>query len=140
MNNRKIVLIALIAVLAIVIGYTRITFGGEIWDSAEISEDIIANRNGKMIIERVIGIVLNDAGDGIALNTADPEFNYINYECVRNYRSGDIVITYMYYNPENNYTDDIIYRSDWVIGNIYSVDHGEIEINGELEVIYETGN
>jgi hypothetical protein len=130
MKNRKIAGISLLLVVIIVIGYARITFADAgIWDSSQLSAEILENRNGNLIIERVVGIVLNDAGDGKVLNTDDPYYNYISYRCIGNFRTGDIVVTYLYYNPETGYIDDVIYRSDWTVCNVYSIDQQEIDMN-----------
>lgn len=129
MSNRKIAGIALLAVVVFIIGFVRITFGGEIWDSSNLDAETLENRTGKLIIERIVGIVLNDAGDGKVLNTDDPYYNYISYSCIGNFRTGDIVVTYLYYNPETGYVDDVIYRSDWTVCNVYSIDQQEIDMN-----------
>lgn len=80
----------------------------------EITEDYIINRNGKLVIEKFIGIVLNDQGDGRILNT-ESEYNYICYSCVDNVKHGNIILTYCIYNPDSNYSDDIVARYDYVI-------------------------
>lgn len=129
LSNRRIAGIALLAVVVFIIGFARITFGGEIWDSSNLDAETLENRTGKLIVERVVGIVLNDAGDGKVLNTDDSYYNYISYRCIGNFRAGDIVVTYLYYNPETGYVDDVIYRSDWTVCNVYCIDQQEIDMN-----------
>lgn len=104
-------------------GETKVDFYNQMADELEllavmqpdeITEDYIINRNGKLVIEKFIGIVLNDQGDGRILNTAS-EYNYICYSSVDNIKPGNIIITYCIYNPDTNYSDDIVARYDYVI-------------------------
>lgn len=84
----------------------------QVYDSSELTEDILANRQGKLIIEKCIGTVTDDEKNGAIQNT-DSDYNYISYadvDCTK----GDSVITYLIYNPETNYTDDVIERFDYV--------------------------
>lgn len=77
--------------------------------------DIIANRQGKLIIERCIGEVIDaNTGDGCVLG-GDPEYNYISYMDVPNIQNGDVICTYFVYNTESSEPDDILYRFDYVI-------------------------
>lgn len=84
----------------------------QVYDSSELTEDILANRQGKLIIEKCVGTVLDNEKNG-AIQNADSDYNYISYadvDCTK----GDSVITYLIYNPETNYTDDVIERFDYV--------------------------
>lgn len=84
----------------------------QVYDSSELTEDILANRQGKLIIEKCVGTVLDDEKNG-AIQNADSDYNYISYtdvDCTK----GDSVITYLIYNPDTNYTDDVIERFDYV--------------------------
>lgn len=84
----------------------------QVYDSSELTEDILANRQGKLIIEKCVGKVLDDEKNG-AIQNADSDYNYISYvdvDCTK----GDTVTTYLIYNPETNYTDDVIERFDYV--------------------------
>ena len=84
----------------------------QVYDSSELTEDILANRQGKLIIEKCIGTVIDDEKNG-AIQNADSDYNYISYadvDCTK----GDSVITYLIYNPNTNYTDDVIDRIDFV--------------------------
>lgn len=84
----------------------------EIYNTEELTEDILANRQGKLIIEKCVGKVLDNEKNG-AIQNADSDYNYISYadvDCTK----GDTVTTYLIYNPETNYTDDVIERFDYV--------------------------
>lgn len=84
----------------------------QVYDSSELTEDVLANRQGKLIIEKCVGKVLDDEKNG-AIQNADSDYNYISYadvDCTK----GDTVTTYLIYNPETNYTDDVIERFDYV--------------------------
>ena len=84
----------------------------QLYDSSELTEDILANRQGKLIIEKCIGTVIDDEKNG-AIQNVDSDYNYISYadvDCAK----GDTIITYLIYNPETNYTDDVIKRFDFV--------------------------
>lgn len=107
-----------------VVVFTSFTFGAEIIDTNEMTEAELYYRNGRHIVERCIGICLNNSGDGMLFN-GDDYYNYINYSGVEYVTAGDIIITYLFYNPDTNYKDDIIQRSDWIIGNIYYYDYLE---------------
>lgn len=84
----------------------------QVYDSSELTEDILANRQGKLIIEKCMGKVVDDEKNG-AIQNADSDYNYISYADV-NCTKGDTVTTYLIYNPETNYTDDVIERFDYV--------------------------
>ena len=132
-GRRKMKRIIAIAILLVVICGIPV-YAGEFFDSQEINSYMLESRNGKLIVERMIGIVLDDAGNGQMLNTSDPVYNYVNYAGISGIRAGDIVITYLVYNPETNFIDDIIQRSDWVVGNIYDYDQWEIPYIWESSV------
>ena len=97
--------------------YTTATI--EIWETDDLTLDEIVTRQDRdaLVIERLVGVVLNDAGDGRVLNTTDDYYNYISYSSVPGARTGDIVVTYCFYNPENDVEDDIIERYDTIICN-----------------------
>ena len=57
-----------------------------------------------------------DTGEGILLNTEDPNFNFISYRGVyRPISNGSVVLSYMVYSSYNNSVDDIVERYDFVI-------------------------
>ena len=89
----------------------------KIYDSSEITYEILSNRNGKIIIEEVIGEVTSTKGDGEVLNCADPDYNYISYSNVKGAKKGDIILTYLIYNPDSNAEDDVILRYDYITNN-----------------------
>lgn len=93
----------------------------ELYDSSELTADILENRNGTLVIERCIGLVTSrNEGDGIVLNAYDEDYNYISYRGVSStIRDGTVLLSYMVYNPGNNYIDDIMERHDFVICREY---------------------
>lgn len=80
----------------------------QLYDSSELTEDILVNRQGKLIIEKCVGTVLDDEKNGSL-----EDGSYISYKSV-DCTKGDSVITYLIYNPDTNYTDDVIERFDYV--------------------------
>lgn len=86
-------------------------------DSSELTEKILGNRVGKTIIERCFSLITSEAGDAQILNSADPDFSYISYRSYteKEIREGTVMLSFMVYNPENNYTDDITERYDFVL-------------------------
>lgn len=80
----------------------------QLYDSSELTEDILANRQGKLIIEKCVGTVTDDEKNG---NLEDGSYiSYADVDCTK----GDTVTTYLIYNPKTNYTDDVIERFDYV--------------------------
>ena len=71
----------------------------------------LTNRNGRIFIEVVSGIVLDEEGNGKQLNTSSDRGNYIAYN--DKYKAGDKVISLFIYNPFTNAEDDIIVRLDY---------------------------
>lgn len=80
----------------------------QFYDSSELTEDILANRQGKLIIEKCIGTVTDDEKNGSL-----EDGSYISYESV-DCTKGDTITTYLIFNPETNYTDDVIKRFDYI--------------------------
>lgn len=94
----------------------------EIYDTSELTHDIMQNRNGKIIVEKIIGEVTNSKLDGKILNTSNNENYtnkndglYINYERVNGAKVGDKIVTYFIYNPFTNAQDDVLTRLDFII-------------------------
>lgn len=84
----------------------------QVYNSSDLTEDILANRQGKIIIEKCVGTVTDDEKNG-AIQNADSDYNYISYadvDCIK----GDTVITYLIYNPNTNYIDDVVERFDFI--------------------------
>ena len=74
-------------------------------DSDELFE-MLQHRKGKVVVEVLTGTVDDNKGNG-----TDAGGYYIAYDKKR-FHKGDKVQTVLIYNPENNYTDDILYRYD----------------------------
>lgn len=95
----------------------------EIYDTSELTPQIMANRKGKIIVEKIIGKVTNYKLDGEILNcsTNDGGYtnkdggNYINYERVDGAKEGDKILTYFIYSPFSNEQDDVLTRLDFII-------------------------
>jgi hypothetical protein len=88
-----------------------------LYDSSELTLEILENRNGITIIERCIGVVTDKAaGDGKTLNAPDEMGDYIGYRSIgHKIYDGTVILTYFVYNPGNNYFDDITDRYDFVL-------------------------
>ena len=71
--------------------------------------DALETRNGKIVIEVSSGTVLDDEGHG-----RDICGYYIKYDSER-FSAGDQVQSVFVYNPETNYIDDIVSRTDTLI-------------------------
>ena len=80
----------------------------QLYDSSELTEDILANRQGKLIIEECVGTVTDDEKNG---SLEDGSYiSYADVDCAK----GDTITTYLIYNPDTNYTDDVVDRFDFV--------------------------
>lgn len=71
--------------------------------------EILENRNGKIIIKVIETTVLNNEG-----NASDAFGFYVKYESGK-YTKGDRVQSVFVYNPDSNYSDDILYMIDSLI-------------------------
>ena len=95
----------------------------QIYNTNDLTSEIMANRNGKIIVEKIVGKVINDKLDGEILNcdvdnggyTNKDGGNYINYKQVEEAKKGDKILTYYIYNPFTNEQDDILTRLDFII-------------------------
>lgn len=95
----------------------------EIYDTSELTPQVMANRNGKIIVEKIIGEVTNYKLDGKILNcdtnnggyTNKDGGNYISYQRVNGAKEGDKIVTYYIYNPFTNAQDDVLTRMDFII-------------------------
>ena len=83
------------------------------YNAEDLTGEILRNRNGDIIIEKMIGTVTNRKGDGRLMGVG--KYNYISYKGVKGIRKGDVVLTVVIYNPANNYEDDIVERFDYII-------------------------
>lgn len=80
----------------------------QLYDSSDLTEDILANRQGKLIIEKCVGTVTDEDRNG---SLEDGSYiSYADVDCAK----GDTITTYLIYNPKSNYTDDVIERFDYV--------------------------
>ena len=70
---------------------------------------ILEHRNGKIIIEIVSGVMLDDNGNG-----KDNAGKYIKYDN-QEFSKGDKIQSVFIYNPETNANDNILYRIDTLI-------------------------
>ena len=89
----------------------------EIYGTNEMDTETLTKRNGKIIIEEVIGEVVTEKGDGEVLNYKDADYRYINYSNVEGAKKGNIILTYLIYNPDSNAEDDVILRCDYITNN-----------------------
>ena len=95
----------------------------EIYDTSELMPQIMADRKGKIIVEKIIGEVVNHKLDGKILNcdtdnggyTNKDGGNYISYERVDGAKEGDKILTYYIYSPFTNEQDDVLTRMDFII-------------------------
>lgn len=97
--------------------------GYVIIDSSMLTADILEHRteHDVLIVERVVGYVTDRDSNGKVLNS-NGEFNYISYKYVREpITVGTVVLTYLIYNPNNNYVDDIVNRFDFIIDRTFEV-------------------
>lgn len=80
----------------------------QVYNSSDLTEDILANRQGKLIIEKCVGTVTDDEKNG---SLEDGSYiSYVNINCAK----GDTVTTYLIYNPNTNYIDDVVERFDFI--------------------------
>ena len=93
----------------------EINNGFDAIDSANCVDEYWTHK-GTVFVERIIGKVKDNNGNGKVLNLApdNKEYDYISYAKVKA-NKGDIVVTYLLYNPESNGEDDIIARWDYII-------------------------
>ena len=91
--------------------------GYVLYDSSNLSYEIIGSRKGTRLVERCVGIVTDaEKGDGRILNAADSMYDYISYRSVEGeLQDGTIIMTYFIYSPDNNTIDDITDRIDVIL-------------------------
>lgn len=95
----------------------------EIYDTSELTPQVMANRKGKIVVEKIIGKVTSHKLDGEILNcdtdnggyTNKDGGNYISYERVDGAKEGDKILTYYIYSPFSNEQDDVLTRLDFII-------------------------
>ena len=79
----------------------------------ELSYDILANRGDDIIVEKTIGIVMDNRKNGKILGAK--KYNYISYRKVKGARKGDTILTICIYAPNSKGEDDIVERFDYII-------------------------
>ena len=101
-------------------------------ETYEITYYDVTHHKGLQLVEKSVGVVLNrrkgdsrSIYDGTILNAGDVKYNYIAYKGNK-FHVGDIVVTYLYYNPRNNAEDDVVKRVDKVIGHMTNKDLARI--------------
>ena len=72
------------------------------------------NRGDSILIEKLIGVCLDEEGNGELLNPYNPNFNYISYASIDGISKGDVVLTVCIYAP-NGGEDEIVDRFDYII-------------------------
>lgn len=87
---------------------TEVFYIGSESDHKKLFE-ALENRDGKVIVEVSSGTVLDNEGNG-----QDICGYYIKYDSSR-FSAGDQVQSVFVYNPETNYIDDIVSRTDTLI-------------------------
>lgn len=71
----------------------------------------LTNRNGRIFIEVVDSVVLDDEGNGKQLNAIPDNSDYIAYN--EKYHAGAKVVSIFIFNPFSNAEDDISLRIDY---------------------------
>lgn len=84
------------------------------YNAEDLTGDILRHRDGDIIIEKMIGTVVDKKGNGKLMGVGS-HYNYISYKGVKGIRKGDTILTVCIYNPANNYEDDIVERFDYII-------------------------
>ena len=97
---------------------TNIAPVAKVIDCNDLTENMLLHRSNRkhhiMYIERIVGRVVDNKGNGKVLNPPKDGGYYISYASVKGARKGDLVITYCVYNPYSNYDDDVIERWDFI--------------------------
>lgn len=93
----------------------------KVFATDDLTTEILQNRVGcgYVVVEKIIGVCINGKGDGKILNTK--KSGYINYHRTYDFctgkrtHKGDVVLTYLIYNPNSNLIDDVVERIDYII-------------------------
>ena len=80
----------------------------EVYGFSGLTAEMLENRNGKVIVEVLHGVCLDDEGNG-----ETQEGYYLSYRSVDGFSAGKHYVTYDVYNPGTNAIDDIIARFDY---------------------------
>lgn len=76
----------------------------------DLTVKMLKNRGDSVIVEKIIGEVVNKRKDGRVLETG----GYISYRSVKDAKKGDKVLTMLFYEP-NGAVDEVVARLDFVI-------------------------
>ena len=95
----------------------------KVFNTDDLTYEILTNRVGcgYVVVEKLIGVCENEKGDGVVINTKDKAHDYISYRHNRDYctgqriHTGDVVLTYLIYNPNTTWIDDVVERVDYII-------------------------
>ena len=91
------------------------------YDPVDVTEELLITRTPEtLIVEKMLGIVLDASGNGTIINANDPEYNYISYSGL-GFNPLDIILTLDTYNPDTIFTDDVIIRRDFRIGSLLDI-------------------
>lgn len=89
------------------------TLNIQMYEAKDLTNEILESRaDGTLIIEKVVGTVLDEELNGAAEGI---ENYYISYKSVEGVKKGDKVETYFVYNPHSQYFDDTIARIDFIL-------------------------
>ena len=80
----------------------------------DLTYEILAERNGDIVIEKIIGTVIDKQKNGKIMGV-EAGHDYISYKRVKGAKKGDTILTICIYNPDNGYCDDILERFDYII-------------------------
>lgn len=79
--------------------------------SDRLNDNILKNRGDDIIIEKVIGVVVDKKRNGRVISGD----GYISYKRVNGAKKGDVIFTLFIYAPGNSCIDDIVDRFDYII-------------------------
>ena len=75
---------------------------------------VVSYEDTDVVVEKIIGVCVDEARNGEILNTADKNHNYIHYG--NNIGVGDIVLSYCIYDVASSTEEDVIIdRYDYII-------------------------
>lgn len=86
----------------------------EYWNE-KLTYEILRDRGDDIIVEKILGTVVNKKKDGKIMNPGDPDYDYISYRSVKGAKKGDTILTICIYQPGNSYEDDVVCRFDYII-------------------------
>lgn len=81
----------------------------KILDTSQVSGKLLESRKGTLVVEHIVGVVEDDAGNGRA-----KDGGYISYKYVQEAKAGDTVHTWVIYDPLSNGVDVFWGRYDVV--------------------------